>query len=912
MGWTWEYDAGVRLAYAAPGRGDLLGRVSADARGYRYAYGEGDEIERIVDEAAGTLSDVETGAYGRILSRGDSAFGYDEVGRRTEDDRFVYLWNWRSELVAITVKDEWPTGSSPFAGHRVDLEYDALGRLLTRLHLGALPEGVTDESQRPFIEKRAYVWDGDSLAAEIGFGDADETIMRWRKTYVPGARGLDLASQVMVEDLAFGGDAKLFTYIRDELGTVVGVVAEDEGSDPSNPPIPARYFYSPYGEAHVERGPELRRSRFEPSIQSIDSTAGQVNQTVPDTTSAAHGALRALFTAPLAGGTLAAGVSVEQQGFGGWRLVDAADVAIGLAEDSAELRVLLRSGWQRGATYRVRLNDSLTDTRGRPYAGGDSMVFTVPGGADLEVAYERSYVPTYESYQAAADTLGGRFPGGQNTLFHGLWTDPVTGLNYARARWYDARNASWLSEDPLADIDSPNLYAFVGWKPNSARDASGMALGDWWDPRSYADLELFTDEARERSNRFLEGEIRGAWNAAKGTVHAVMHPVETFNGIKAGAKYLYENWDDIDLVEVASNAVTKYVNASPEEQGEMVGAILFEVASGGAIAKGATKLKMLSKLDNVEAPKASPKQAFGDGPDAPSAKQPGLQGVTKCITRRCFSGETLVMAEEGMRPIEEIEVGDRVWAVDDETGERVLAEVVELYRREVDEVYKLSIGGSTVETTRDHPIYVVGRGWVDAEHLAVGDLLVTFDGAPAVLEGIEVERRSITVYNFAVRGLHNYFVSDVQFLAHNCGDDDLLMGDLTDADLDAAFDNATSMNMFELPGQNPHNPNVGLAREPRIKGDESKPISYHVNWRFKDIKGSPVTKTEVRYHSRNPNADPSTYSHHQPTVQINSLPNNGGKKYYNPETGVWDYLGNFDDAGKAAAHVKAGTDFDPP
>jgi RHS repeat-associated protein len=45
--------------------------------------------------------------------------------------------------------------------------------------------------------------------------------------------------------------------------------------------------------------------------------------------------------------------------------------------------------------------------------------------------------------------------------FQGLWHDPTTGLAYARNRWYDARTASWLSEDPLGPVDSPNLYAFV-------------------------------------------------------------------------------------------------------------------------------------------------------------------------------------------------------------------------------------------------------------------------------------------------------------------------------------------------------------------------------------------------------------------------------------------------------------------
>ena len=58
--------------------------------------------------------------------------------------------------------------------------------------------------------------------------------------------------------------------------------------------------------------------------------------------------------------------------------------------------------------------------------------------------------------------------------FQGLWTDPVSGLSYARNRWYDPRNASWLSEDPLGAVDSPNLYAFVGWGPQSAVDPLGL------------------------------------------------------------------------------------------------------------------------------------------------------------------------------------------------------------------------------------------------------------------------------------------------------------------------------------------------------------------------------------------------------------------------------------------------------
>jgi len=70
--------------------------------------------------------------------------------------------------------------------------------------------------------------------------------------------------------------------------------------------------------------------------------------------------------------------------------------------------------------------------------------------------------------------------------FQGLWTDPVTGIAYARNRWYDARTASWLSEDSLGAIDSSNLYAFVGWGPHAGRDPMGLGtcregtLPDWF------------------------------------------------------------------------------------------------------------------------------------------------------------------------------------------------------------------------------------------------------------------------------------------------------------------------------------------------------------------------------------------------------------------------------------------------
>lgn len=46
-----------------PGRGDLQGREPANGDGFRYEYGKGDELQKVIDEAAGTVADTERVDY---------------------------------------------------------------------------------------------------------------------------------------------------------------------------------------------------------------------------------------------------------------------------------------------------------------------------------------------------------------------------------------------------------------------------------------------------------------------------------------------------------------------------------------------------------------------------------------------------------------------------------------------------------------------------------------------------------------------------------------------------------------------------------------------------------------------------------------------------------------------------------
>ena len=67
-------------------------------------------------------------------------------------------------------------------------------------------------------------------------------------------------------------------------------------------------------------------------------------------------------------------------------------------------------------------------------------------------------------------------PESHRQSYQGLCTDPTTGLSYARNRWYEARTASWLSEDPLGPVDSPNLYSAFGWNPSANTDPLGALI----------------------------------------------------------------------------------------------------------------------------------------------------------------------------------------------------------------------------------------------------------------------------------------------------------------------------------------------------------------------------------------------------------------------------------------------------
>ncbi len=167
-----------------------------------------------------------------------------------------------------------------------------------------------------------------------------------------------------------------------------------------------------------------------------------------------------------------------------------------------------------------------------------------------------------------------------------------------------------------------------------------------------------------------------------------------------------------------------------------------------------------------------------------------VQAISFLRKPKCFVAGTPVHTENGLKPIEEVAVGDRVWAFDRQGQEWRLCPVVQTFRN-------ISAGrlaavrlssGEKLTGTDGHAVWVIegeeldDRGrpdhgadelagptpgrWVPLGGLRVGDAVLTRAGVARVA-AMESFADPQPVYNLEVDGLHAYAVGTVGLLAHN-------------------------------------------------------------------------------------------------------------------------------------------------
>ncbi len=130
--------------------------------------------------------------------------------------------------------------------------------------------------------------------------------------------------------------------------------------------------------------------------------------------------------------------------------------------------------------------------------------------------------------------------------------------------------------------------------------------------------------------------------------------------------------------------------------------------------------------------------------------------VTPYSHGRCFARGTLVQTVLGPRPIEGLQVGDRVLTSDVTTGALEVRPVVAVRHNPPSPTLRLTLGSESVVATPIHRFWKAGKGWVMAKDLKPGDAVRAIDG---VVQVVATERDAVQpVYNLEVADGRSYFV----------------------------------------------------------------------------------------------------------------------------------------------------------
>jgi hypothetical protein len=127
--------------------------------------------------------------------------------------------------------------------------------------------------------------------------------------------------------------------------------------------------------------------------------------------------------------------------------------------------------------------------------------------------------------------------------------------------------------------------------------------------------------------------------------------------------------------------------------------------------------------------------------------------------KTCFVAGTPLMTPDGAKPVQEFRVGDYILSRHERYPDgAVQAKRVEEVFTRVAPVLRLTVSERLIGTTHEHPVFVIGKGWLSAAEVRSGDVLASHNCARGVVSAIIETGDVATVYNLRVDDYHTYFV----------------------------------------------------------------------------------------------------------------------------------------------------------
>ncbi len=415
-------------------------------------------------------------------------FSYGSGAERIDDGRFVYEFDARGRLISATEK---AGGSAPQTLRRILYYYSAADRVVgRRAEYAPLASGPVSTWK---LEDRPEVLAADALPAEVTFvwdpiSDTLVTVAAMNgdplRQIIQGESGYDDPIEVAVAE---NNTVHRLHPVFDEAGAgTLQIILNENGEVVSRTVEEGAYGEDEFGLA----GAAVDRIAIE---AKKDSSGALQSVTISIRT-----------TEQLAAETIATGARLAVVD-GNGAVIRSSPTNATLFENYTLRWTLTAEEWTALASSTgnpQRLSIAVTNTlRGAAWDANNG-ILPAPDWAPSDRMYSSGALPV--EYRASltelASWLGTSSPG-EKTLFEATslsalggkatpaarlilaagfqalpFTEPATGLIYARARWYDPSTGTFLSPDPLGYKDSSNLYAFAGGDPVNGRDPTGMQV----------------------------------------------------------------------------------------------------------------------------------------------------------------------------------------------------------------------------------------------------------------------------------------------------------------------------------------------------------------------------------------------------------------------------------------------------
>ncbi len=363
---------------------------------------------------------------------------------------------------------------------------------------------------------------------------------------------------------------------------------------------------------------------------------------------------------------------------------------------------------------------------------------------------------------AALAAIGARFTGKEE--------DVEVGLTYFGARYYAAALGRWISPDPLA-VHAPgeadlNLYAYVHGRVLAAVDPDGLD-----------DTSKDPPNAQVLQETHIVGHVDTPMSAPDGNKWNPYSPEG-----RAGAAVFGEapRPPGVDLVSAAGHA---FADATCGALGGC-GAANAPSVSDVPVNSLTTPQIALNLTITYAVPKvlgglggkilATEARAAAVASRLPAVAERALPVLGEVAGKSCFAAGTLVHAEDGLRPIEDVQVGDLVWSEDVATGELALRRVVQTVVTPGQPILEIVFDDGQgheepVRVTFEHPFWT-HRGWIGARYLRPVDDVMQRSGAWSRIVASRDVGMRVSVYNFEVEEFHTYFVGRQGVWVHNTGE----------------------------------------------------------------------------------------------------------------------------------------------